>query len=92
MVASRKLFLQFMIARSHRTARMHLVRNLNYKKVDDNGFYRYSDKVIKNQKETVATTDNKQIRLKPTIRSSCNAGLSNCCTTKTNTAKQVTTK
>jgi hypothetical protein len=33
------------------------IENLNYKKVDDNVYYRYSDKVIKNQKETVATTD-----------------------------------
>ena len=33
------------------------IENLNYKKVDDNVFYRYSDKVIKNQKETVASTD-----------------------------------
>ncbi|MEN9972093.1 MAG: hypothetical protein RIS20_440 [Bacteroidota bacterium] len=33
------------------------IENLNYKKVDANVFYRYTDKVIKNQKETVATTD-----------------------------------
>lgn len=33
------------------------IENLNYKKVDENVFYRYTDKVIKNQKETVATTD-----------------------------------
>jgi hypothetical protein len=33
------------------------IENLNYKKVDDNVYYRYSDKVIKNQKETVASTD-----------------------------------
>jgi hypothetical protein len=33
------------------------IENLNYKKVDANVFYRYTDKAIKNQKETVATTD-----------------------------------
>ena len=33
------------------------IENLNYKKENANVFYRYTDKVIKNQKETVATTD-----------------------------------
>ena len=33
------------------------IENLNFKKEDANVFYRYTDKVIKNQKETVATTD-----------------------------------
>ncbi len=33
------------------------IENLKYKKEDANVFYRYTDKVIKNQKETVATTD-----------------------------------
>jgi hypothetical protein len=33
------------------------IENLNYKKENTNVFYRYTDKVIKNQKETVATTD-----------------------------------
>lgn len=33
------------------------IENLNYKKESANVFYRYTDKVIKNQKETVATTD-----------------------------------
>jgi len=33
------------------------IDNLKYKKEDANVFYRYTDKVIKNQKETVATTD-----------------------------------
>lgn len=33
------------------------IENLNYKKENANVFYRYMDKVIKNQKETVATTD-----------------------------------
>lgn len=33
------------------------IENLNYKKENSNVFYRYTDKVIKNQKETVATTD-----------------------------------
>lgn len=33
------------------------IENLNFKKENTNVFYRYTDKVIKNQKETVATTD-----------------------------------
>lgn len=33
------------------------IENLNFKKENANVFYRYTDKVIKNQKETVATTD-----------------------------------
>jgi hypothetical protein len=33
------------------------IENLKYKKEGANVFYRYTDKVIKNQKETVATTD-----------------------------------
>ena len=33
------------------------IENLKFKKEDANVFYRYTDKVIKSQKETVATTD-----------------------------------
>jgi hypothetical protein len=33
------------------------IENLKYKKENSNVFYRYTDKVIKTQKETVATTD-----------------------------------